>query len=537
MASGKLLKLPQNVYKPQLNNVMQDEKVKKNIESVFQRKNENKDSGTPDNIDCSSFPFPHCVIKDFLCLSSNNEAATEFVNQLRQQLLKLNFSPKSNDLYKFSQTSELIGKPEDTGETPNRDSNLLPHFTSLLRKKLLPWLHEVTSLELNDDIDMFCAQYSDTDYLLCHDDELEFRRVAYVYYLTPDWSMEEGGALQLFDSKQCENNGTTIYDPTSVVRSIVPTFNSMVLFEVCPTSFHQVQEIVTSSKTRLSLTGWFHGPTEPRPPRVTDAMPPMNHYLPSNENTPLFPEWLDPSYLNIGTQATIQEQFTEDSEIQLNNFLLQEKYDALCDAVKLLRSRKELWEICGPPSKQCYHKLKISMEDQPTVTNEDPSMTSSMTIVRDIIQLFHSEEMFLFLSNVTGLSFHPMTIDSDDEEETNGKRQKLDEGLEPGTYSTCRFEVRRWEKGSYRLLRDNDYERGEFSLDVNLFLNVGDWCEDNGGCLSYIADNEDEELLTIVPSSNNLSVAYRDSGAIRFVKYINHLAPHEIYDVSMSYVQ
>ena len=36
--------------------------------------------------------------------------------------------------------------------------------------------------------------------MLCHDDELEGRRIAYIYYLVPkDWSKEDGGALDLFD--------------------------------------------------------------------------------------------------------------------------------------------------------------------------------------------------------------------------------------------------------------------------------------------------------------------------------------------------
>jgi len=43
------------------------------------------------------------------------------------------------------------------------------------------------------------------DCLLCHDDELEGRCLAYVYYLTPDWTAEDGGTLDLFDSKPSSN--------------------------------------------------------------------------------------------------------------------------------------------------------------------------------------------------------------------------------------------------------------------------------------------------------------------------------------------
>jgi Rps23 Pro-64 3,4-dihydroxylase Tpa1-like proline 4-hydroxylase len=35
--------------------------------------------------------------------------------------------------------------------------------------------------------------------LLCHDDELEGRRIAYIYYLVDSWSQEDGGCLDLFN--------------------------------------------------------------------------------------------------------------------------------------------------------------------------------------------------------------------------------------------------------------------------------------------------------------------------------------------------
>ena len=45
------------------------------------------------------------------------------------------------------------------------------------------WLQRATGIELNDTVDMFCARYEHTDYLSCHDDELEGRRIAYIFYL------------------------------------------------------------------------------------------------------------------------------------------------------------------------------------------------------------------------------------------------------------------------------------------------------------------------------------------------------------------
>ena len=39
-----------------------------------------------------------------------------------------------------------------------------------------------------------------SDTLLCHDDELEGRRIAYILYLTPSWREEDGGTLDLFNT-------------------------------------------------------------------------------------------------------------------------------------------------------------------------------------------------------------------------------------------------------------------------------------------------------------------------------------------------
>lgn len=38
------------------------------------------------------------------------------------------------------------------------------------------------------------------DVLLCHDDELEGRRVAFILYLVPPWDVNDGGTLDLFST-------------------------------------------------------------------------------------------------------------------------------------------------------------------------------------------------------------------------------------------------------------------------------------------------------------------------------------------------
>ena len=48
--------------------------------------------------------------------------------------------------------------------------------------------------------DLFAARYSGGDFLLCHDDRLSNRRIAFVYNLTENWLPEEGGALEILET-------------------------------------------------------------------------------------------------------------------------------------------------------------------------------------------------------------------------------------------------------------------------------------------------------------------------------------------------
>ena len=100
-------------------------------------------------------------------------------------------------------------------------------------------------------IDCAGFSYVNHDYLLCHDDHLESRRVAYVMHFGKNFMKEDGGALCLF-------NSDNLYGPKNVVKRILPHTNSLVLFTVSNISHHQVEEIL-SSKQRLTIAGWFHG--------------------------------------------------------------------------------------------------------------------------------------------------------------------------------------------------------------------------------------------------------------------------------------
>lgn len=110
------------------------------------------------------------------------------------------------------------------------------------------------------------------DYLLCHDDCVQDRVVAFVYYLNYDWLKEWGGTLDVFSVD--EN-----FNAEKNVHSINPEFNTMIFFPVGRQTYHQVKgylhdfiSVISSSNrsiglqvaenvsnfSRISINGWFH---------------------------------------------------------------------------------------------------------------------------------------------------------------------------------------------------------------------------------------------------------------------------------------
>ncbi|XP_066984448.1 prolyl 3-hydroxylase OGFOD1-like isoform X2 [Macrobrachium rosenbergii] len=333
-----------------------------------------------------------------------------FLQKVKEELSSLELHKKSNDLYKFKQTSDLKSVSSPCIES------LRKFFYGDFRK----WLSDVTGIELNDTVDMGSSCYEYTDVLLCHDDELKGRRVAYILYLTPPWYEKDGGTLDLFD---VDNKG----QPRDVVTSLLPKWNTLAFFEVSPVSFHQVREVLSRNKTRLSINGWFHGPSVKRAPKHNE--PPR--------------EFLSPVHLEV---------------------LKQEKLpDVVADCMKFLKS----------------------------------------------------EALFLILSQLTGLRLHrlaPPDSDPDSDEEEESKDSN------PGMI----IDIRQWGHGCYTLLRDCDQAERSSALDASLFVRVSNkWTLEHGGFTSYIAKDEDEELLTVVPRSNCLALVYRDTETLKFTKYIN----------------
>ncbi len=176
-------------------------------------------------------PFPHVVIPH---LFDEKEAEA-----LHSALKAQTFEEKRSDLFLFHQTQDLAYSKNE----------IIQNFHKTISSKhFFDFIESITGFKPTS-VDLFGSKYLDTNFLLPHDDQLEGRKIAYIYYLTKDFLEKDGGTLDLFNSEKNK--------PTTISESFVPTINTLILFEVSKKSFHQVSEVL-SDKERLAIGGWFH---------------------------------------------------------------------------------------------------------------------------------------------------------------------------------------------------------------------------------------------------------------------------------------
>nr|XP_036857368.1 prolyl 3-hydroxylase OGFOD1 [Manis javanica] len=538
-----------------------EETLKKQVAEAWSRRTPFRHEAIAMDMD----PFLHCVIPNFI-------PNQNFLEGLQKELLSLDFHEKYNDLYKFQQSDDFKKRKEPhicaLSKQTEKLSNLFKASWELRYKLKTDSQAQVLSgkmfsivsnqgnkltLELffyilgwqilKDKNPIFCRNIDTfihcckmilkaiTDALLCHDDELEGRRIAFILYLVPPWDRSLGGTLDLYNVDEHSQ-------PKHIVKSLIPSWNTLVFFEVSPVSFHQVSEVLSEEKSRLSISGWFHGPSLTRPPSYFEPLIPRSPHIPQDHE--ILYDWINPTYLDMDYQAQIQQEFEEQSEILLKEFLKPEKFAAVCGA---LEKGDVKWSTQGPPNRRFYEKAEESMLPD---------------TLKDCMELFRSEALFLLLSNFTGLKLHFLACSEDEMEdikegETGSAAENIEEGTshgssEPGnnqaavsnnsqqsskqtgleedeakkesSVPTCQGELRCWKTGHYTLIHDNS--KTEFALDLLLYCGCEGWEPEYGGFTSYITKGEDEELLTVNPENNSLALVYRDRETLKFVKHINH---------------
>jgi Rps23 Pro-64 3,4-dihydroxylase Tpa1-like proline 4-hydroxylase len=101
----------------------------------------------------------------------------------------------------------------------------------------------VTGLSCLGSVEFGVTRYLPGEYSLPHTDGATLgREVAFLWYLTRDWSPKWGGELYVCDPWRC----------------VRPTFNTLVLFRVTPRSQHFVAPVSPfATGKRMTVAGWW----------------------------------------------------------------------------------------------------------------------------------------------------------------------------------------------------------------------------------------------------------------------------------------
>ncbi|KAI6658030.1 Ubiquitin carboxyl-terminal hydrolase 47-like [Oopsacas minuta] len=431
------------------------------------------------NFKFSNSPFKHCILNNFF-----TELVT--VNLLEKELKSLKLTKKNSDLLRLRQSFDLS----------NYKDGLIGSFLSCLREELLYFISKSTGFDL-EEISLSCANYSYRDYLLCHDDQLENRKIAFIYYLVPKiWSLADGGTLDVFTAVD--------FTPFEIAKSIVPTRNTLVFFEVSNISFHQVSEILSTNKSRLSLSGWFHSKnTTKEIPQVPAPIPKLTDLTLSDIS--ILEPWINPIYLDTKVQFGIRKKFEIQSEIKLQDFILPSKFDELC---KNLNSPGLEWEWTGSWNKERFQRIK---------SEHNPEVLSHFDT------LLISEPYAILLSHLTGLKLSDNLQElssNDSESKSNTSHSSNSSELKIG-YGTLE-NLTRWKGGSYSLLNfTNSIVSQTNRLQSNLFVSTDKGVYDAEGFWSYIASEGEDELLRIEPQGNCLCLVYLEKGIMVKVYHVD----------------
>eukprot|EP00762_Andalucia_godoyi_P004985 ANDGO_01422.mRNA.1 Prolyl 3 len=520
-----------------------------------------------------SYPYPHAHFEHVFSDSFLRGVRAEL-----QDLLSAKF--KETDLFKVHQTGELSLMDELPAEQQSKLSRLIALRNTLYSSQFKTFVSAMTGItDLSDRVDCAANFYEPGCHLLCHDDGMSTRRVSYILYLSePDagWTEADGGALELYEthpvadlvgnsaasSGVAEDVAGMFFADVNPAKSILPAWNSMVLFPVRPgISVHSVQEVYSSSKTRISIQGWFHGPTTipqiergtlsqitnrkvqqhaPHPQwkplgtpiEISDRIQEEDLVLNPREQEYL-EQFLSPAYLQMQNMQRIASQFATMGRIQLTNFL---RDDLAKPIAALVREQDDMivgrtpsyasgvtdgWVAVGPPHLQrflTFDSGKITAQATSPVGKHLESVRSCLT----------SDAFAKWIAILTqnSLAF------------VRGQIRRFRPGLDytVGAFSTLTENVivdamltfvvpsNKWKEG----------EIGGFDCYVPADLDAVAKAEEYAG--DAHSSEDDSEVIDIAPGPNVLSIVERPPKTLRFTKYVASCARGSRWDVSAEFI-
>ena len=501
------------------------------------------------------------------------------------------FKFKESDLFRVFQSIDLGNLTMETLENQQSFPYLLQLKAAIYSSSFRVFIERIAHLPqgtLTDQVDCAANCHAPGCHLLCHDDVIGTRKVSYIIYLTePNWTAEEGGALELYSHDFiATSTDAEVRVPQAIPSmTILPVFNSMAYFEVKPgTSFHAVQEVF-GDRPRLSIQGWYHAADKPEgmehatlsrlkstekgedtegeyekfevPATTEETSEPIDDL--SDADRTYLKKFINETYLSPKSMQEIRDHFEKVSSVQLRHFLCQPWIDKLqkhISANDLGKGKASLdyeqfandhdgrdnsahgggWTLVGPAHKQRF----LDYSGDAPIGDDMGSL-----LLRVKQELFQSPEFGRFLQCTTSLGM-PTGY--------RGRVRRFRPGLD---YTVAHYGILTTDSvldatlcvcaGNGDQCRVDDETGDLIGTDADAEWESGDY----GGFECYIAaDDEDEksdepadeynedadtDLLSVSASNNTLSLVFRDLGTIRFIKYVGCRAPSSRWDVSMEY--
>jgi hypothetical protein len=317
-------------------------------------------------------------------------------------------------------------------------------------------------------------------------------------------------------------------------------------------SHHQVAEVRCDAKgPRLSISGWFHGPPVPRPPQMPLRLPsfiPPRPWLPlpdadrrgavQDGSTDPLTHWINPLYLRQSTLRQAAAQYASNASLELRDFLRPERYAELRRALGV-----QQWTERGPANMRKYRTCFDTLEEEQAVLALAGAEGEEGVLVPHSLPPAACDavsRLYSFLTSWHFYSFVGTLVQAPLDGLTGAVRC-----FAHGDYSmVCDPEFRAYNAGQKHARVLGRAAKGGVAagtggasvIEVNLCFVENDetaWGERCGGYTSYMTS--DEELLTVTPKRNALSVVCVEPSVFSFVKLVAHSAPEPLYDAHLQF--
>lgn len=501
-----------------------------------------------------SGPYKHGVIQPLI----NDDLLRKVRKEIMEEIM---FTKKETDIYKVYQTGDLANLSGLGEEELKRLNSLNTLRNALYSQEFRDYLSYVTGAGPLSGVkkDLSINVYQKGCHLLNHDDVIGSRRVSYILYLPdPDepWQAKWGGALRLYSTL------TPNIPSTDWELKIPPAWNQLAFFTVQPgLSFHDVEEVYVD-KPRMSISGWFHIPQPGEPGFIEGEQeeieglsslkqleskkleeydyPKSEQHKPAEEvdatkleqedrDRDYLAKYLNEKLLDESSLEKMNETFCNESMIEINDFLNAEYAKVVKEAIdvddiaKVPGKSTEVprpWEVARPPHKARYLYLgENSQKVEPTKT------LAAHTKLQEVRELFQSTAFYRWLYKLSG-----MAPEGDD---VIARRFRPGYDFTLATTSNSEDSVL---EGTLSLTPSKGWLDGEVG-GYELTMSVDEESKEADPAV-YGAQTEaddDPVLLTSQANWNVFSLIVRDSGILRFVKYVSRNATGSRWDVSATW--